>query len=164
MSENSNKKDEKECCPKFDPAKWDGKVIEWKNKPFVKDHVKAAFYVPIGIKEMMMKNMELIGKAQAMGPREDLIVLASDQSMWGADYYISATKEFPGVEIVKLSGKFLAKVFEGSFSKMHSWIKEMEQYVKDKNEKLEKLYFYYTTCPECAKKYGKNYIVILAKI
>ena len=27
-----------------------------------------------------------------------------------------------------------------------------------------KLYFYYPTCPKCAKKYRKNYVVIMAKI
>jgi hypothetical protein len=26
------------------------------------------------------------------------------------------------------------------------------------------MYFFYTTCPKCAKKYGKNYVVILAQI
>jgi len=25
-------------------------------------------------------------------------------------------------------------------------------------------YFYYTTCPKCAKKYGKNYVVLLAQV
>ena len=27
----------------------------------------------------------------------------------------------------------------------------------------EKLYFWYTTCPKCAKVYGKNYVVLLAE-
>jgi len=27
-----------------------------------------------------------------------------------------------------------------------------------------KLYFFYTTCPRCAQKYGKNYVVILAQV
>jgi len=26
------------------------------------------------------------------------------------------------------------------------------------------MYFFYTTCPKCAKKYGKNYVVILAEV
>jgi len=33
-----------------------------------------------------------------------------------------------------------------------------------KGKRLRKMYLYYTTCPKCAKKYGKNYIVILAEI
>ncbi len=29
---------------------------------------------------------------------------------------------------------------------------------------LEMMYFFYTTCPKCAKVYGKNYTVLLAKV
>jgi len=29
---------------------------------------------------------------------------------------------------------------------------------------MEKLFFFYTTCPKCAKAYGKNYVVLLAKV
>ena len=32
------------------------------------------------------------------------------------------------------------------------------------NDDLIKMYFYYPTCPKCSKQYGKNYVVILAKI
>ena len=28
--------DENECFPKFDPLPWDGKVLDWKNKKFIK--------------------------------------------------------------------------------------------------------------------------------
>jgi hypothetical protein len=28
---------------------------------------------------------------------------------------------------------------------------------------LKKWYMWYTTCPKCAKKYGKNYVAILAE-
>jgi hypothetical protein len=33
-----------------------------------------------------------------------------------------------------------------------------------KQEDEETIYFYYPTCPKCAKKYGKNYVVIFARI
>lgn len=33
-----------------------------------------------------------------------------------------------------------------------------------KGRTLEKLYFGYTTCPKCAKAYGKNYVVLFAKV
>lgn len=165
MSENTKQPEmEKECCPKFDPAPWDEKIIEWQDKLFIKEHVKAAFYMPLGLEDMMLKNCELMEKSGAMPARTDFIVMAADQTMFGADYYLHVTKEIPGKENVKISGKFLSKVFEGPFSKMHGWMKEMEQYVASKNEKLEKMYCFYTTCPKCAKKYGKNYVVLLAKI
>lgn len=47
---------------------------------------------------------------------------------------------------------------------MRKWIEEMKTFVQSKDRQLEKLYFFYTTCPRCAKKYGKNYVVVLAKV
>ncbi len=47
---------------------------------------------------------------------------------------------------------------------MSKWIKEMEEYVKSKGKETKMQYFYYTTCPKCAKKYGKNYVVLLTQI
>ena len=66
--------------------------------------------------------------------------------------------------MTEISGTFLSKVFEGPYKNMCKWMKEMEQYVKSKDKETKMLYFYYTTCPKCAKKYGKNYVVLLAKI
>jgi hypothetical protein len=70
----------------------------------------------------------------------------------------------PSENMTAISGTFLSKVFEGSFSKMKSWIAEMNNTVAAENKEIKKLFFYYTTCPKCAKKYGKNYVVLLAQI
>lgn len=40
----------------------------------------------------------------------------------------------------------------------------MQGHVAAKGRTLEKLYFGYTTCPKCAKAYGKNYVVLFAKV
>lgn len=40
----------------------------------------------------------------------------------------------------------------------------MKDYVASKDKSLQKLYFFYTTCPKCAKHYGKNYVVLLAQV
>jgi len=53
---------------------------------------------------------------------------------------------------------------EGPFRNAPVWVKDMKQYVAAKNRKLERLYFGYTTCPKCAKAYGKNYVVMFAKV
>ncbi len=63
-----------------------------------------------------------------------------------------------------VSGTFLTRVFEGPYANVHRWVQEMKTYVAARQKKLEKLYFFYTTCPKCAKFYGKNYIVLLAKV
>ena len=109
----------------------------------------------------MKRNVAKIESANAKS--ESMLVLTDEGSMWGSDVFIEVTKEIPGVTISNISGSFLSKVFEGSYSNMGKWIGQMNGFVKNKNKALKKLYFYYTTCPKCAKKYGKNYVVILTQ-
>ena len=66
--------------------------------------------------------------------------------------------------MASISGTFLCKVFVGSYKNMRKWIEEMNTFVKKQGKHPEKLYFYYTTCPKCTKKFGKNYVVLMAKI
>ena len=40
----------------------------------------------------------------------------------------------------------------------------MVEYVQSQDKELRKLYFFYTTCPKCAKHYGKNYVVGFAEV
>ena len=70
----------------------------------------------------------------------------------------------PDTEMVRLSGNFLAKVFEGPYHEAGKWAKEMVEFVNSQNKELKKLYFFYTTCPKCAKHYGKNYVVGFAEV
>ncbi len=92
-----------------------------------------------------------------------MIVLADENSLWGANVYIEATKDVPGANMTTISGTFITKVFEGPFRNMRKWVEEMKRCVTAKGKTVRQLYFYYTTCPKCAKKYGKNYVVILAQ-
>ena len=40
----------------------------------------------------------------------------------------------------------------------------MEAYVTGKGQTVKKLYFHYANCPKCAKHYGKNHVVLFAKV
>jgi hypothetical protein len=48
------------CCPRFNPAPWDGKEVTFKDKLFVKDHVRSFFHIPLNFAKVMVKNMEMI--------------------------------------------------------------------------------------------------------
>ena len=151
-----------ECCPRFNPDPWDKKIITWKNKRFVQDRVTSIFHIPLNYGTIMERNDRAIRAADARtGGR---IILTDENSLWGADVYLEVSKDVANVRMSSLSGTFLSKVFEGSYRNMRAWINDMKAYVATENKQLRKLYFYYTTCPKCAKKYGKNYIVILAEV
>ena len=84
--------------------------------------------------------------------------------MWGADLYLEVAKEVPGAKMASISGTFLAQAYEGPYRDISKWIADMKKRVEAKGKALKKLYFYYTTCPKCAKKYGKNYVVLFAQV
>lgn len=153
---------EKECCPKFNPDPWNDKEITWENRKFVTDRVRSFFHIPLNFASIMKKNVALIEAAGAKS--SEMIVLSDENSLWGADIYIGVTKDVPSVKMSTLSGAFLSKVFEGPYKNVGKWMNEMKEYIKSKGKDLKKLYCYYTTCPKCAKKYGENYVVLLAQI
>ncbi|WP_026180024.1 hydrolase [Hahella ganghwensis] len=151
-----------ECCPRFNPEPWEDREIVWNDKRFLKDHVISLFHIPLNFGAVMKRDMEAIEAAGA--DSEDMFVLSDEKSLWGSDVYLPISKEIKGVETTTLSGTFLSKVFEGSYRHMTQWIEEMRSYVQEQGREIKKLYFFYTTCPKCAKKYGENYVVILAQV
>lgn len=151
-----------ECCPKFDPAPWDGKVLEWGNKKFIKGKVFTLFFMPVNFGSVIVKLMAKVKDAGAGMPEN--LCLSDHTSRWNMDLYLAVDKEIPGAENVTLSGRFFSKVYEGDFKETGEWCRDFENIAKERGMKIEKWYMWYTTCPKCAKKYGKNYTVIVGKI
>jgi hypothetical protein len=160
MSHNNSQN--QTCCPKFEPAPWDGKLLQWDDKKFIKDKVFTIFYMPMTFAKVMKRLDEKVRKAGATMP--DWLCLSDHTSKWNMDVYLAVDKEIEGVGNVRLSGKFLSKVYEGPFQNTGKWCKDFEKYAESKNLKIKKWYMWYTTCPKCAKKYGKNYVAIIAQV
>lgn len=150
------------CCDRFDLKPWQDKTVVWKDKIFVVDHVTSFLHIPINMGAVITKNMVLIEKAGAKSKVQ--LMLTDEKSLWGADVYIDVSKPVPGAKMATLSGTFLTKVFEGPYKDAGKWVAQMQGYVRGKEKELQKLYFSYTTCPKCAQAYGKNYVVLFAKI
>jgi hypothetical protein len=55
-------------------------------------------------------------------------------------------------------------VYEGSFNNTGKWCQDYSSLAKAKGLEIKKMYMWYTTCPKCAKKYGKNYVVIISEL
>lgn len=153
---------EAECCPKFSPKIWDGKILDWKKKKFVKGKVFTVFYIPINFGGVITGIMKKIDAAGATCP--DWLALSDHTSMWNMDLFVAVDKKVPGIENTTISGKFLSKVYEGPYQKTGEWCNDFERYVKKKGLKRGKMYMWYTTCPGCAKKYGKNYVVVISEV
>jgi hypothetical protein len=151
-----------ECCPKFDPTPWDNKIFEWNDKKFIKDKVFTLFFMPINFGSVITRMMAKVEKAGAKA--QDWMALSEHTSKWNMDLCVAVDREIPDAENVTLSGKFFSKVYEGSFKDTGAWCENFTDCVKGKKLESKKMYMWYTTCPKCAKKYGKNYVVIIAQI
>lgn len=152
-----------DCCPPFDPKPWDGKTFEWNNKKFIEDKVCTVFHIPLNFGKVVTRMNAQIEKAGATSP--DYMTLSDHTSSWNMNVYMAVDKEVPNADNVTLSGKFLSKVYEGPFRDTGKWCKDFENYAKEQGHgEMIKWYMWYTTCPKCAKKYGKNYVVIIGQV
>lgn len=151
-----------ECCPKFEPAPWEDKIFEWENKKFIKDKVCTLFFMPMNFGSVMKRLDKTIRNAGATIP--DYLCLSDHTSKWNMDIFLAVDDEISGANNVTLSGKFYSRVYEGPFKDTGKWCKDFESIAKSKGLNIKKYYMWYTTCPKCAKKYGKNYVVVVGKV
>lgn len=145
------------CCPPFNPADWDEQTFKLEDKPFLKFTTRSIFHIPLNMNSKMRKAMARVDQAGAAS--SDYLMLSDEVSPWKAEHYIAVTNTVPGAEVVRLSGTYMAKVFEGPFKDMPKWYTELIEYVKSQGKEPLKTYFNYTMCPKCAKAYGHNYVV-----
>jgi hypothetical protein len=150
----------------FDPEPWEKKTFEWKDKTFLFRTVPQFLHMPLpwvygkAIRELD-ENAEYEG---IKPPSKDFLLLASDPSPWKSELYYLVTESRPNRTTRTISGSFASRVFDGPYSGVPSYMKEMDKWLAESGRKAEKYYFYYTTCPKCAKKYGHNYIVVITQI
>jgi len=150
------------CCSEFDPLPWDDKIFNWENKRFIKDKVFTIFYMPMNFGKVMKRLDEKLTKAGAT--MSDYLCLSDHTSSWNMDLYLAVDKEIAGAENTTLSGNFYSKVYEGPFRDTEKWCKDYDKVALNKGYTINKCYLWYTTCPKCAKKYGKNYVVIVGRV
>jgi len=159
--------EEKECCPKFDPQPWEGITHEWKDKLFLVDSIPQFMHIPLPgyYGKVITRMWNLAKKYEAAPEMKDFMLLSYDPSPWKSLMYLSLTKEIPEEKsVVRITGTFISKVFDGPFQNVPKYLKQTESFLKEQGKTAKKYYFYYTTCPKCAKKYGHNYIVVFAEI
>ena len=156
-----------ECCPKFDPDKWDEKTFNWKNKAFIKDSIPTLFHIPFPpmIGKKVARMWKMAEESKTTPPEKgDVLLLFADPHPFKSEIYLSVTGNVPNVNNVEISGNFMAKVFDGPYNAIPKFIKEMNNYLSGKGKKSQKYYVHYAYCPKCAKKYGHNHMILFAEV
>ncbi len=152
------------CCPDVDLERWDGKTHTWKDKLFLQDNTIQFMHIPLNMGRVVTRMMKKVEEAGAATELDDFLMLAYDPSPWKSEIHVSVTKDVPGCKMVKLSGSFFSKVFDGPYNAAPKWMKEVETTLKADGKVAQRYYFYYTTCPKCAKLKGKNHCIVFAQL
>jgi hypothetical protein len=152
------------CCAIPNVDAWQDKVISFEDKPFIRMQSSSIMFVPTNLGKIMTRIQETAATAHATPPSVEVMTLSRDLSPWKAEQLYAVTKAVDGASNVVLSGTFATKVFEGDYKNAKDWYTVMEDYAKLLGHEAKEVYFFYTTCPKCAKHYGKNYTIGLAKL
>ena len=138
------------CCPRFDPAGWDRQQVHFRNKLFVRARTRSFLHIPLNMGRVFTRIGAALESAGAIDP-DNFVVLSRDLSPWQSEHLFAVTKEVAGQDMLHITGDYTTRVFEGPYRKAKEWHAELAE--------AGRIYFFYTTCPKCAKYYGKNYVV-----
>lgn len=165
MNNNNN-----DCCPKFNPEKWDKKIFKWNNKHFIKETIPTFFHIPFPpmIGKSITKMMSLATDSNKIDSKKDeILILFQDPSAFKSNIYLSVTGNVPGANNINVSGTFVARVYDGPYNAIPKFIQDMNKYLEKEGKKIAKdseYYVHYSYCPQCEKKYGHNYMILFARV
>lgn len=146
------------CCPRFNPAGWDGQELHFKDKRFLRAKTISVAHIPLNMGKVFARVQAAMAAARAVDPTHGL-VLSREVSAFSAEHLFAVTGDVPGEEMASVSGDFLTRVFEGDYGQVRHWHGEMEALARARGREPKAVWFFYTTCPKCAKVYGKNPVV-----
>lgn len=146
------------CCPRFNPEGWDRQDLHFRDKLFLRVTTHSENFVPTDMGPVFAGAFAAMQQAGALS-LADYIVLSRDLSPDSAEHLFAAAASVPGYEMVRLSGDFTTRVFEGPYTDGQQWLASLAAQTGASPDQLR---WFYTTCPRCAEYYGRNYVVGVA--
>jgi len=151
------------CCPRFNPEGWDNQRLHFEGKTFVRATTRSAMHIPWNMGQVFTRVQQHIEDAGAADPATE-IVLSRDTSPWEAEHYFAVSKDIDGEDMTTLSGDFITRVFEGPYRRAKEYSHDMEVAATAMGKTAKRVFFFYTTCPRCAKAYEENYMIGVAEV
>lgn len=154
------------CCPEVDPSSWQDKTTSWQRKPFLVQRISQLFHMPLpGAYAKAIGALWTEAQRSGIAPKqEDCFMLTRDISAWKAEILLAVTESKAGLDMHELNGEFASRVYDGPFKKIPDYLKDMQEWLAKEGKTAREYFFHYPYCPDCAKKYGHNWIVIFAQL
>lgn len=151
------------CCPVPNVSDWDRRAIDL-NQRFIRRYTRSLLHVPMNMGSVMTA---LLAEAEAAGaamPADHGMILSHEISAWRAEQLYAVSAPVEGADNVVLEGAFASRVFEGPYGRSREWSEGLIEYARSLGHEVSDVYFFYTTCPTCAKHYGANYVIVLGRL
>lgn len=146
------------CCARFNPAGWEGERLHFDAKPFVRAHTRSIAHFPVNMGTVFGRVQDHVSAADAED-KSQMFVMSRDLSAFSGEHLFAVTGPVPGEEMTTLSGDFLTRCFEGPYGQVRTWYGEMQTAAREAGHDPGEVWFFYTTCPKCARAYGQNPVV-----
>lgn len=151
------------CCPRFNPEGWDQQLLHFDNKLFVRATTRSENHVPVDMTEVFGRVYDGMAEDGALDENHPL-VLSRDLSPDLAEHLFAATGPVKDEDIVRLSGDFRTRVFDGPYEEAPARLAAFAKELEAQGAAADESYVFYTTCPKCAESYGHNYMVAVDRV
>jgi len=151
------------CCAFFHHDGWDGVDLHFRDKLFLRAITHSLSYVPRNMGKVFSSVQQSIREAGAAVP-EKTFVMSRDLSAFTGEHLFAVDRPVPGREMVRISGDFVTRLFEGPYSALIGWYDQLELVARGRGAEPGRIYFFYTTCPKCQKAYGQNPVVGMVEL
>lgn len=151
------------CCPVPAVHGWDRRTIEL-HQGFIRMHTRSLFHVPMNMGSVMTALQEQATAAGAAMPADHGMILSHDLSAWRAEQLYAVSSPVEGADNVMIDGTFATCVFDGPYGRAGEWHDQLVAYARSIGHEVSEVYVFYTTCPSCAKHYGRNYVIVLGRL
>lgn len=150
------------CCPVFHPEEYDHKVFDFKDIDFISAASKSFLHMPLNLGKVMTETQKVIDENDA-SLKHQYLILSKDTSAFKTSHLFAVSKEVTNHHVVKLSGEYTARVFDGQYQDVPKFMKLLDTEIQNNHNVIDDQWVFYTTCPNCAKVYGHNYMVFFTK-
>ncbi len=146
------------CCASFNPAGWDGQRLHFDHKRFVRATTRSLAHLPLNMGSVFGRVQQHVAAVDAED-KAQMFVMSRDLSAFTGEHLFAVTKDVPGEEMAEVSGDFVTKTFDGPYGQVRNWHGTMQAAAREAGSEPGEVWFFYTTCPKCAKAYGHNPVV-----
>ncbi|MEM2963452.1 MAG: hypothetical protein QXW70_00250 [Candidatus Anstonellales archaeon] len=153
------------CYPDLDVKKYDQRVWQFKQKPFLAVNVLQLFHVPINLKATIKYASEQIEKHSLGASSPQMMLYGMEGLFWGKVLFEVQKPHPDDKQNVFLSGTFLSKSYVGAYSGLSSALSELSELCKKKFSKTPtEFFFWYVSCKKCSGTDSNLKTIVFAKI